>query len=251
MHEKKLILILAYARTGSNYFCGILDNSFKDINSNYEIFNKVESFVNEKYIREMYLKYSNIKDKKHLLKVSRQNPIKYLENLIDVSKESIISFKIFNDHLDDSNLRQIINKSNMIIVLDRKFIDIYISLQKTKKLLKDNEKNPWIKIDTTTTKIFFDIEDYEKEYKKYTEWYSKINYLLKHQYNRDYIKIDYDNFHSKSLKQQQEYLKENINNYLQYNLDINYNITTLNKQDKSKKYRDKIINYDTFIEYFH
>ena len=31
MHEKKLILILAYARTGSNYFCGILDNTFKDI----------------------------------------------------------------------------------------------------------------------------------------------------------------------------------------------------------------------------
>ena len=91
----------------------------------------------------------------------------------------------------------------------------------------------------------------EKEKEEYTQWYSKINDLLKHQLNRDYIKIDYDDFHTQSLKQQQEYLKENINNFLQCNLDIIYDITTLNKQDKSKKYSDKISNYDTFIEYFH
>ena len=261
MSEKKLILILAYARTGSNYFCGLLGNTFNDINSNYEIFNKQETYINENYIEEMYKKYGNLKDKdvniferlgrkKGLLKVSGQNPIKYLENLIDISREPIISIKIIKDQLKDNYIKQIINKSNMIIVLDRKFIDIFISLKKIRKVIK-NHLDPWVKIDTTDTQIHFDNTEYENEREEYTQWYSKINDLLKHQLNRDYIKIDYDDFHTQSLKQQQQYLKEKINNFLQYNLDIIYNITTLNKQDKSKKYSDKISNYDTFTKYFH
>ncbi len=252
--EKKTILILAYARTGSNYFCGLLNKTFKDINANYEIFHESESHINSKYLKEMYLKYyknnnlndyddSNLVWEQDLAKVSKQNPIKFLENLTDISKECIVTFKVFTDHLDDDNLKQIINKSDMIIVLNRKFIDIFISNQKAMM------NNDYCQIDTTKTKILFDVKRYEFEKEKHNKWYSKINDLL-NQLNRDCIKIDYDNFHKKTLKQQQEYLKENINIYLQYDLDINYDITTLNKQDKSTNYSDKIINYDTFVKYF-
>jgi hypothetical protein len=36
---KYLITIIGNARTGTNYLCNLLDNTFSQINSNYELFN--------------------------------------------------------------------------------------------------------------------------------------------------------------------------------------------------------------------
>ena len=47
---KYLVTNICYARTGSNYFSQLLDYSFPNINAHYELFNKQQCYMNEKYI---------------------------------------------------------------------------------------------------------------------------------------------------------------------------------------------------------
>jgi hypothetical protein len=46
---KYLVTIIGYARTGTNFLCELLGNTFSEVNSNFELFNLKECFMNEKY----------------------------------------------------------------------------------------------------------------------------------------------------------------------------------------------------------
>ena len=241
---KYLITIIGHARTGTNYLCQLLEKGFDDINSNYELFNCKNCFINTQYLDAM----TNIYKNKDLSKYSRNDPILFLENLIKISNEPIVSHKIFPEHISLDHVYQILNKSNYVIILKRKFIDVYISKKRAISMLKSH-KDPWIKINTTNYKIEFLPTEYESQKKIYDQWYQKtLEYIKKN--NIKYIILDYDCFHQLSITEQKYLLQSNIQKNLDISISCNHTIPTLSKQDKSNNYKTKIKNYEEFSTYF-
>ena len=241
---KYLLTIISYARTGSNYLCGLLNESFKDINSNYELFNIKECFINENYKNLMINFYKNM----NLNEKSRNEPIKFLKDLMNFSKENIISHKLFPEHLDIEKVYEIIDNSNLIILNKRNFKDVYISKKRAIDMMIKKYNNPWININTTNYKVYFDVEEFKRTEKEYETWFSNVlKYIINKK--KKYFIINYDTFHTLTIQKQQELLVNKIS--VIYPLTINnYNIKLIDKQDKSNNYETKIENYDEFLNFF-
>ena len=241
---KYLITIIAYARTGTNYLSGFLGNTFSNINSNYELFHKKGCFINEKYLNTMIRHY----EETDITKIVKENPILFLEYLINISEEPIVSHKIFPEHLALNIVYKIIDKSDYLLIMKRNFIDVYISNKRAMNMIKEY-KDPWINIDTTNYKIEFDKDEFKFQKKNFDDWYENtLNYIVKK--NKKYYLIDYDCFHKLNLEDKQLLIKTQLCEVISPDLlEINTNIDTLKKQDKSSDYKTKIINYNEFINY--
>lgn len=250
INKKYLITIITHARSGSNYLCNLIEKSFDNINSNYEIFNKQKCYINEKNINKILKEY-NLENSNDLNLLVHKNPLNFLENVIKLSNEPIISHKIFSEHLDFNYINLIINKSDFLIILKRKFIDIYISKKRAIEMQKYHD-NPWININTTDYKIDFDKNEYENQLNNYNDWFKKINKTIKLN-NKNYVIIDYDRFFNLNIEDQinliNKELSKSIPNYLLNYIEINKN-NLLQKQDKSNDYITKINNYKDFFNYF-
>lgn len=240
---KYLLTIISYARTGSNYLCGVLNESFEDINSNYELFNTKECFINENYKNKMikFCENSNLQES------ARNEPVQFLKDLMNFSMENIISHKIFPEHLDLEKVYKIIDHSNLIILNKRNFKDVYISKKRAIDMMK-NYNNPWVDINTTNYKVHFDLHEFKRTEKEFEGWYlNALKYIINKQ--KEYFIIDYDTFHKLTIQEQQEFLINKIS--VIYPLTIkNYDIKVIDKQDKSNDYETKIKNYDEFSNYF-
>ena len=114
---KYLITIIGNARTGTNYICNLLDNTFSQINSNYELFNIKKCFLNPKYQNKIISEYNN----QNISNIARHNPISFLKKIKDVSEEPIISHKIFDEHLSFKNVTDIIDVSHCIFIVKRNY----------------------------------------------------------------------------------------------------------------------------------
>ena len=70
---KHLITIIGHARTGSNYLCKLIEESFPDIVSHYELFNKQMCHVNLDYKKRLENHYKT----DNLHRVADNNPNDY------------------------------------------------------------------------------------------------------------------------------------------------------------------------------
>ena len=239
-----LITIVSYARTGSNYLCKLIEESFPNVVSHYELFNKQKCHINE-YYREILETHYNTP---YLYKIADENPLEFLYTVMDKSEKPVLSHKIFPEHLDLNDAFNIVNKSDFLFINKRSFIDVYISKKRALKML-ETHSNPWIEVDTTGFKIDFDKDEFLKEGQIYNKWFMDLtDYIIK--INKPYIIINYDSFHTMDVESQQDFLKEKLMDYIpEEYLDFNTNIYTLNKQDTSLDYSTKINNYAEFIEF--
>ena len=241
---KYLVTNICYARTGSNYFSQLLDYSFPNINAHYELFNKQQCYMNQKYIERAIETFNtdNLKDQAH------ENPELFLNKMIELSDEDIISHKLFPEHLDMSVVFKIIDKSDFIFVLKRNFIDVYISKKKALLLAKTHD-NPWINLDTTNVKIEFIKNEFKEMENTFNDWYIKIvNYLILNDIK--FQIVDYDTFHSMNITEQQDFIKNNLAKKIPNNiLEINRKVDLLQKQDKSLDFKTKISNYSEFMDF--
>ncbi len=230
--KTKIIMVLTLKRSGSNNLIQIFWN-FRNINVNYEIFNKYESNCNQKNKNLIIKKY----EKDYLKLTTDINyQIEILKYLSENCNEEFFIFKIFLEQTSIEILQKMIKENIIyhIIILERKnIIDRFISERKAIML------NKWHKFDTTNYKIEFNIQKY-KSFKNYhKECYSKYFTIVKDNYT--YIEynetINLDSIIKKIKSIFPELiLKDNSNECLEI-------------QDKSKNYNDKITNYDE-VKYF-
>lgn len=241
---KYLITTIGYPRSGTNYLMGVLDNSFFNINSNSELFNREKCFINNKY-ESLMCNHYNVTD---LTKVSKSKPLLFLDTLIEVSEEPVLSQKIFPAHLELNTVYKIIDKSAYLLIMKRNFTDVYISHKRAISMLKTCN-NPWVYIDTTNYKVTFNKEEFERQKQIFNEWYdSTLNYITKN--NKNYFIINYETFHELSLSDKQVLLRKKLSEVMPSDLlDITTTIEPLNKQDKSSDYQTKFSNYEEFKEY--
>lgn len=242
--NKNLITILTTARSGSNYFCDFIETSFEDINVNYELFNKNICCLHNKLKKPISNIYDVSYDKLYLKIID--NPYQLIETIKQQVSENNILFKLFLDHLSMNETENILIKSKMVIILKRNFVDIFISNQKSLLL------NKYSQINTTDVKILFDFIEYENIKGYYQKMFEMYDLFLKKN-KIPYIVINYEEFHAFNLQEQQLYMKNIWDTYIPenaINIVKDENPLTFFKQDISNDYKDKILNYAEFVEYF-
>lgn len=242
--NKHLITILTTARTGSNYFCEYIEKSFEDINVNYELFNTGVCCLNHKLKKPISALYDISFQNLHI-KI-KDNPYQLIDTIAHNITENNILFKLFLDHLSQNETENILIKSKMVIILKRNFVDMFISKQKAVLL------NKYSQINTTDIKIIFDFKEYENIKAYYEKLFVVYDIFLKKN-NIPFVVINYEEFHTLSLKEQQLFMKNIWDTYIPENaINIIKNATpiTFFKQDISNDYKDKISNYTEFLEYF-
>jgi hypothetical protein len=241
---KYLVTNICYARTGSNYFTKLIETSFNNINAHYELFNRQKCHLNTDYLEKAteIFKTNDLKTEAH------NNPQEFLEKMIDMSSEDIISHKLFPEHLDLSEVFKIIDRSAFIFILKRNFIDVYISKKKA-ILLAESHDNPWINLDTTNVKIVFDKDEFKEMETRFNDWYIKVvNYLILNDIK--FQTIEYDSFHSLDVHEQQILIRDNLCKTIPAEfLDISDNAEVLQKQDKSLDFKTKVSNYGEFMDF--
>jgi len=243
---KHLVTIIGHARTGSNYLCKLIEESFPDIVSHYELFNKQECHINLNYKDKLELHYNT--DKLH--SVAHETPLEFLDTVINLSDKKIVSHKIFPEHMTLDTAKKIVDKSKMIFVVKRNFIDVYIS-KKRAILMLENHSNPWINVDTTNLKIDFDKEEFITQKNIYEEWYRIMTECLITR-GKPYCVLYYDEFHTLDIKGQQTFIKEKMEQFINgecLNLTVTEVEHVLKQQDSSLDYKTKLNNYSEFMDF--
>jgi hypothetical protein len=236
---KKLILIISIERSGTNYFCNFIDNSFTNINVSYELFCKKECFINYNLKKNITDYYNTDIDK--LYEKIKHNPINLLEKISEYCEENIILFKLFNWQLNNDNVKKIIECAYRVIFLKRNYIDTFISHEKAQKI------NKYENINTDNIKIFFDFQKFNK-YKKINDIWFSDTYEHVNKCKINHIIINYEDFHMLSNSEKQIFLKSFFLDDDICMKDINHFVPLFIKQDNTSDYSDKIINYDDFVK---
>ncbi len=238
---------MGHARTGSNYLCKLIEESFKDVESQYELFNRKTCHLNETSKQKVCAHFKL--DTEKLSDISHKDPIDFLNTIIELTDKSVFSHKVFPEHLDFSEALKIVDKSDFLFIVKRNFIDVYISKKRAIKMMESYD-NPWVSIDTTGYKIDFDRDEYLQQEYIFNEWYIKLlEYIEKK--NKLFSIIDYSHFHSLSVTNQQDLIKSELGRKIpKCYLSITDDVSLLNKQDKSLDYSTKINNYEEFMEFF-
>lgn len=243
--DKNLITTLTFARTGSNYFCEFIYNNLTNINVNFELFNNKYCCIKNNEIFQQITSLYGGSD--NLCEKVKHDPYKLITDIQNLSTEKNVFFKLFLDHLNVEHTENILSKSSFIILLKRNYLDAFISNQKAKKI------NKYSIASTTNIQIEFDFKKYENNTKYITTLYEKYKSFII-QNKIPFIIIDYDDFHILNFSEQKIYIKKIFDKYLPNNdIYIKENSGSIKfiKQDLSHFYKDKIINYPEFVDYYY
>jgi LPS sulfotransferase NodH len=185
--SSKNILILAEPRTGSGLLCRIISTNTNTVNtaeffgSGYrhisQHLNRLSEYVDQKYI----LGINDYRDMLHKLSISTLP--NQINKFVDVNslklflqfKKQNICLKIFNSHFFQQNIdtEELLDMFDAVVLLYRyNLLDAFISLQ------KGLATNVWCSLDDNFDKnkihkIQWDIEEYNRYYKRQTNVYSK------------------------------------------------------------------------------
>lgn len=242
------ILIISDYRSGTNYTRFLIKQTFRNVESNGEIFcNRNELILNYMIESQTFLHLLNINNIKNdkLAYVNLANvykvkgKIQLVKDMCSVDNKKIQIFKIFACHINDDELSEIIKLSTMCVFIYRNYVDRYISQQKALIVKR------WTHTNTSKVLINFNIDDYnslKKQSEKYFDF--AMNECVK--YNKKISMIDYELFFKLSLNEQQLFWQNEIlkNAFpdVQFKIYKIYNL--LEKQDNEKDIGKKIKNYD-------
>lgn len=250
--KKYIITVLAHPRTGTNFLMCFFDKYFSHFNVNYEIFNPQNCFMNEKYITGILEKYHlvrNSTNQNKLVKLSREAPILFLKYLLEISEEPVIIHKIFPQHLNKHHLESVLCISDLVLVVDRKFLDVFISLEKTKYLLAKKVENPWILVDTTDIRVSVEPEKFKRDLEIFQLWY-RDNYITLQNLEIPTFHFSYEIFHQLDTTNKINHLRGIFQNFIppQFLKVKTKDSNLLHKQDRSVEYCQKITNYNELVE---
>ena len=229
----KLITVLGLGRSGTSNLIKMLE-CIKNIDVNSEIFHREMCMTNYKNTRLLEENKSIYFEKEKMFKFlkykNEDHDLDILNFLLENCKEKYFLFKLFKWQLTEKKVNEIIEKSDYIIIIERKNkIDTYISG------VKAHQINSWANKDTSEIKINFNIEDFSKHKQNHENTYRYYHEKCK---NKKVLNLSY----------QQTFVKENfytlISNFIT-DLDIDYKTSDqLPIQDKENEYSKKISNYE-------
>ena len=120
--DTKVVAIIAYRRTGSNYFCGLLDRAFEDLHAGYEIFHSDKSYVyseeNPHKIRELTdwaeVQFESSERDGLLAQAVHEKPLEYVDTVARYCEHKVFAYKVFQNHLPRPTARALVHCFNRI-----------------------------------------------------------------------------------------------------------------------------------------
>ncbi len=254
----RVVPIIAARRTGSNYFCGLIDRAFVDVHASYEIFHADKSYIYSKAKPQKTIEvmghFSIAPDdpdrEKKLVEIAHSNPSEYVRVLSAYCEQQVLAFKIFQSHLKRRQVAEVIDCADLVIFLKREFVDVYISMKKSQ--LMDQIKGSQVKrtnLDTSNVKIVFDPEEYEQKKANYDNWYASVQSIVSARGTPSATFV-YEDLHGMTRSAQQVLLQDAFADYLGLRLPVEkFPIEDHRRQDTSSSYEEKVENYDLFASY--
>ena len=200
--NKKIILLLSEARTGSNLLNEALNlyTPVRTINEFYLSKNgfyitpdKTPDDLPHKTLigpkeRSILAEFLNVPPENYyeLISAIRNNPIESLFKLAEVVPQHLV-VKIHKEHFDELNLVRLLDNPNVEVML----------LERTSRLhsyvsnLKARQYDKWHNVDTSDIRVTVNISDFLQQQQKSLDWYIKIREILKN-YNKQYLEVNYE-----------------------------------------------------------
>ena len=255
-NRDRIIAWIAIPRTGTNFLCSLL-NHHPLITSYYEIFHPLKfyaGFHNNpeaiiKHMNQQYLLNFSDTEDTNLIKWIHDNPTQLINILTDLSSEKYISFKLFPNHLKDSQIKLAIIKNKNIkkILVKRNLLDAYTSHEIALKT------NQWNNFNTSEIHISLSVEKFAKWIKWAKQWYDffeNSSYLKKN----EYFIINYEDIHAHKTNTDKLIYVDNFLKSIGIKIKQNYQIPNIDslkmmkKQDTRKNLAEKITNYQEFTK---
>ncbi len=251
-----ILVLISIPRTGTNFLCSLL-NYHPLITSYYEIFHPKKFYSGyqnnpEGIIEQINQKYSvnflNSEDIK-LINWIHNNPTKLIDTLVNFNLKQYVSFKLFPDHLNCSTIESAIikNRNMKKILVKRNLLATYFSHEIAIKT------NKWNNFDTSEIRVSLSVEKFAKWVNWAEQWYDifENNSSLE---KKECFVINYEDIHAhKTNTDKLIYLDHFLKN-IGLELDTEYQLPNLKytkimkKQDTRNNLKNKIINYQEFIE---
>ncbi len=243
---KKIYILVAIGRTGSNYFCKLLENSPLFISA-YELFHNKCIYDLSDCLNE-YEQYTG----KNFNKICDTELMDYIheypENLLDFfysqlvkSNKQIFSFKIFHGQLDFEKVKSILRRDDVEVFFIKRYpIDSYVSM------LKAMATGKWKFKDSTDVKPKIKLNQYIKWYEEREEWYKSVKNYLSTIDKKSYS-FYYEEFTKWDDSQNLQFILSKMLGEDEYvNTEKNKVMVTMKKQDQNDKPEDKVLNWDDF-----
>lgn len=248
---KKLILILAEPRTGSNLVCEAL-HLYSQMRIVNEFFLDIGFYINENHVpddlphknvfrpweKEKLFNFLNVElnNWPELIKQINKNPIGAM-NIINQIVPQTVVIKVHREHFIKLNLKEIIHEPYVEVIL----LERTSRLHSFVSLLKGRQINKWYSVDTSDIKVTVDPEAFIFEQQRSLNWYKELRELLS---SKNYLEINYE----KDLSNVNEESFYALCNpwFEKIKLPVNknkYELQFYSKQDK-RPIEQSIINYD-------
>lgn len=170
------IAVLSAPRSGTNFFCECLAD-LPEVMGMHEIFNKdgvfgVDSDRKLSILNEVTgLNASSLRSEQ-LINFFRDRPIEAVEALSETARQidkKFVSYKIFPGHVSNPSLEELLSaKHRYPIVLTRRRLDVYVSLQKARI------SKSWRHSDTSDLKPRIETHEFLEWSKANDDWYRQI-----------------------------------------------------------------------------
>ena len=210
INKSVCIGVLGSARTGSSYlFSSLKETMGGNMVELGELFNpwiSYERFIIDKGIKwwiadddilESLCRKTKTRGPNTMLSALRKNPSDALRYVMDscesVFGKKIFMVKIFDQHISDDSVGDVIDNLDGILYTKRNFFDSYISFKVAQHL------NEWAFVDTSKTKINIDYDDLMWTYNTRASWERRIRETRK-----PVEIIEYDSFHEESRSEMQK-----------------------------------------------
>src|SRR6202000_828707 len=163
----KFICVLAMPRTGSSHVNKLL-KSIPQVNAKSELFHRAAParFTNPEN-RALAKRGAPVDDTRAVTTCRRETRVAPLEGLSEGSREPVVAFKVFPNHLPRPVMNEaFFTRDDMaFLLLRRPFIECYISG------IKARSAGMFTQVDTTTIKPSLSVEDFVAWSERVRRWY--------------------------------------------------------------------------------
>lgn len=240
------LVIIGIERTGTNYLCSLL-NHLPQVESRFELFANVAAISLGPSEIELLSQEANqsFSDKTDpaLVQFMKENIPMVLSILRGqlLPKRKVLSFKVFREHLPNSEMIDLV-KHHRVIFVTRRVIDTYISFMKALRT------EVWINHDTTELKPTLNINHFTYWYKESLEYYTfcASQYL---QWKQELpVVLRYGEFTRSSNLENLTLVARRVGLATGVQLevpDVEFD-SVFNRQDRNDTVRQKVANWDEF-----
>lgn len=245
----KFLCIVGIARTGTNYLCDQL-RQIAEIRSRTEIFHRQEAFgLTDAEIAAVGAaarqRFEHGRDAA-LIAWMREHPGSAIEAVHSAGpRESILSFKIFREHLPVEAVRESFLTRNDVVflIVRRQIIDSYISLRKAQTVASFTTN------DTTDVRVRLHPATFAKYVRTNQQWYEAISTELISS-ARPSARLNYEDFAHLPPGDIAGQLVTVLEGLCGTRFSLRSNTgSQFRKQDRAESYEQKVSNWNQFLDH--